>query len=547
MTGCPARVELRKYLTRDGALAPEDYDWIEAHVEECIACLAMLDDLTSEDVPAGTTMPDLALHGYRVYKFLGSGAFGEVWLAQDLNLPRVVAVKTLKLGAIADERGRALHALRRDARLLTPVAHPNVVRVYAWVTVGEQHYLVMQYVAGGSLAELLKVEGPLDWQRAARYVADVGEGLIEVHAQGIVHRDVKPSNILWEPKKDEAILTDFGVGAWLGDPATIAGSIPYMAPEAYDGHVSPALDVYSLAATFFQLVTGAAPFSSSRIDDLKVEIRRGLPDPDTRCAGLPEPLERIIRAGLATDPGRRPGLKEFVSGVRATLNQLLVDTFAMSPTPAGPDLSTEVAPGAGPKTPGGPTTEVESTQRTAPVNLRLIVSRQVNPHSFVPVAATHPQPRPDRVTRDMKKVPPPPDQVRLRTGDRVRIEVGSDRPGFLTVFNVGPTGTLNLLYPDGDSEQATVTSPIKPNQPLHIVDVEMTPPAGHERLFAVWTRQPLPLRLDQLHSLVERKNGDPPASRPYVATRDMKRVQQSVLQLRPGDWHAVVLELDHSS
>ena len=82
---------------------------------------------------------------------------------------------------------------------------------------------------------------------------------------------------------------------------------------------------------------------------------------------------------------------------------------------------------------------------------------------------------------------------------------------------------------------------------MHIVDVEMTPPAGHERLFAVWTRQPLPLRLDQLHSLVERKHGDSPASRPYVATRDMKRVQQSVQQLRPEDWHAVVLELDHSS
>jgi len=175
--------------------------------------------------------------------------------------------------------------------------------------------------------------------------------------------------------------------------------------------------------------------------------------------------------------------------------------------------------------------------------LRLIVSRQASPLSFVPVAATHPQQPAGRVTRDMKKVPPSPDQVRLRTGDRVRIDVLTDRPGFLTVFNVGPTGTLNLLYPEADPQ--FVPPPVVPNQPLHIVDVEMTPPAGPERLFAVWTCQPLPLRFDELRSLVERTDGAPRASRPYVATRDMKRVHQSVRQLRSEDWHAVVLELDH--
>ena len=90
----------------------------------------------------------------------------------------------------------------------------------------------MQYVSGGSLSDLLKSEGPLDWQRAARYVADVGEGLLEVHARGIIHRDVKPANILWDPRKDEALLTDFGIAARLTDPANVAGSIPYMAPEA---------------------------------------------------------------------------------------------------------------------------------------------------------------------------------------------------------------------------------------------------------------------------------------------------------------------------
>ena len=299
------------------------------------------------------------LPGYRIYKYLGAGAFGEVWLAQDLNLPRVVAAKTLKVGAARNGQARALEALRQDAHLLTQVEHPNVVRVYAWLTVHDHHYLVMQYVSGGSLADLLKSEGPLDWQRAARYVADVGEGLLEVHARGIVHRDVKPANILWDPRRDEALLTDFGVAARLADPATIAGSIPYMAPEAFDGRVSPSLDVYSLAATFFHLVTGSAPFPSSRIADLKEEIGRGLPDPDPRCVGLPEPLERIIRAGLAAEPGRRPTLKEFVATLRGTLNQLLADTFTMSRPIRIAVPSTELRPGAGSKPPGEPPTEPE--------------------------------------------------------------------------------------------------------------------------------------------------------------------------------------------
>jgi serine/threonine protein kinase len=540
MVACPAREELRQYLIQDDSLRPEQVERIVAHVETCPSCQALLEGLTDDEVPPGTTMPRLP--GYRIYKYLGAGAFGEVWLAQDLNLPRVVAAKTLKVGVTRNGHAQALEALRQDANLMTQVEHPNVVRVYAWVTVHDHHYLLMQYVPGGSLSDLVKSKGPLDWQRVARYVADVGEGLLEVHARGIVHRDVKPANILWDSHRDEALLTDFGVAARLTDPTHIAGSIPYMAPEAFDGRVAPSLDVYSLASTFFHLVAGSPPFPSPRIADLKEEIGRGLPDPDPRCVGLPELLERIIRAGLAADPGQRPALKEFIATLRGTLNQLIVDTFTMSRPHSESVPSTELSTGAVVKPPSEPPTEPEP-QRPAPVDMRLIVSRQVGPTRFVPVAATHQQPPSGRVTRDMKKVPPPPDQVRLRTGDRVRIEVGIDRPGFLTVFNVGPTGTLNLLYPDAEAQDPARR--IAANQPLHIVDVEMTHPVGRERLFAVWTRQPLLLRLDQLHSLVERQNGDPPASRPYVATRDMKRVQQSVQQLKPEDWHAVVLELDH--
>ena len=144
---------------------------------------------------------------------------------------------------------------------------------------------------------------------------------------------------------------------------------------------------------------------------------------------------------------------------------------------------------------------VPGPPQPAPVDLRLIVSRQVGPGLYVPVVATHPQPSPSRLTRDMKKVPPSPDQVRLRTGDRVRIEVLASKEGYLTVYNVGPTGNLNLLFPEGDVESAN--SRIPPNRPLHILDVEMTPPAGRERLFAVWSHGPL--RIEQLANLADRR------------------------------------------
>jgi serine/threonine protein kinase len=510
---------------------------IELHVETCAPCQEVLADLDDEDRLPGTTMPPLP--GYRVYKHLGSGAFGEVWLAQDLKLSRVVAAKTLRLGAAPKGHARTLDALRRDAQLLARVEHPNIVRVYAWLTVHDQDYVVMQYVSGGSLADLIRREGPLDWQRATRYVADVGEGLLEVHGRGIVHRDVKPANILWDPRKNEALLTDFGVAARLSDLAGVAGSISYMAPEAFDGRVAFSLDVYSLAATFFHLVTGSTPFSGSRISELKEQILRGLPDPDPRCAGLPEPLERIIRDGLAADPERRPGLTDFVSRLRGMLNRLLVDAFMMSDRPTESIPSTEVSPGTGSTPSAEPSTEREPPRRD-PVDLRLIVRRQDELGRFQVVATTHP--RPETATRDMRRVPPAPGQARVRTGERVRVEVVADRDGYLTVFNVGPAGQLNLLHPD-DPAQLAAPRPIAANRPEQVVDVELTPPTGRERLVAVWTRRPLPLRLEQLASLVE--GGDLPGSRPYRATRDMRRVQQSLEGLDRRDRHVVVLELDH--
>jgi serine/threonine protein kinase len=461
-------------------------------------------------------LPDPFPGEFRVRRLLGRGSFGEVWLADDLNLGRPVALKTLRYPLLtSDEQDAVRAALRNEARLLAALRHPNIVQVYAWRQGRGEDYLILQYVSGGSLADRIK-QGPLPWQLAARYVADAAEALQQVHARGIVHRDIKPANLLFDAETEEVLLTDFGVSARLSSAVTgnvVAGTPFFMAPEAFLGRSTPALDVYGLAATLFCLITGEVPFPAGTTGELLGKIEQGLPDPDPRCLGLPAPLEAIVREGLSPQPERRPGLAEFAGAMRGSLNQLLADTVA-SPIAA---------------------------RRTAssPVDLRLIVSRQASRGTeFVPVPT---EPAAEQLLRDLRRVPKAPSQIELRTGERVRIEVMTDRAGFVTVFNVGPTGNLNLLYPPS----AGAGECLPAGQPLHILDVELTPPTGRERLFALWSRTPLPLRLDELLSLAER--GHLPGSSAYRATRDMVRMQESVNRLAPEDWHAVVLQLDHSS
>jgi hypothetical protein len=453
-------------------------------------------------------LPDPFPGLYRVRQFLGEGKFSRVWLADHLRLQIPVALKTLHFHVPGAERELALAALQNEARLLARLEHPNVVRVYGLEQSGDAHYLVLQYVDGGSLQARLEKDGPLGWQLAARYVADVGEALLHVHACAVVHRDIKPANILWDRRRDEALLTDFGIATRLADVRQVAGTPLFMAPEAFAGRCMPAGDVYGLAATLFTLATGRAPFTGATRAELLERIGGGLPEIEPLFAEVPERLERVIRSGLAAAPEQRPELSAFVADLRGSLNRLLADSLALPAAPAPVRLTIQVRRG---------------------------IARGECETQYVPVTATHPQPR--GVTRDMTKVPPEPERVGLRTGDRVSLLVQADRDGYFTVFNVGPTGQLNLLYPSPPAAPDRVPA----NEALHVTDIALTPPAGSERLFAVWSRAPL--SLEKAVALTRGDEGTVSAS--YRATRNMERVQESVRQLRREDWHAVVLELDH--
>jgi hypothetical protein len=485
-------------------------DQFVRHIEEeaGIDFPAPAEESTQAYEPGHEALPQPFPGEYWFRALLGEGNFGKVWLADDLRLGVPVALKTVRLRGGVEQRSRALAALQNDARTLARLCHPNIVQVYAWRQAGGEHYLVLQYVPGKSLKDRLKAEGPLGWRLAARYVADVAEALGHVHARGLVHRDIKPANLLWDEVRDEVLLTDFGVSVWLAEAGRgeAAGTPRYMAPEALQGRGGLSADVYGLAATLFHLVTGEAPFTAPSWEELSARIALGLPDPDPRCTAMPAGLERVIRSALAADPARRPGLAEFAAALRGRLNQLLADSLLPPPGAA-----------AGPA-------------------VRLIVARRGLDGGYTPLAAA--QRELPRLTRNLELVPPEPEGVVLRTGDRVLIEVSADHDGYLTVFNVGPTGHLSLLHPATPG----AAPPVPAHQPVVIGEVLVRPPAGSERVFAVWSRAPLPLSLAEL---TRQAAGEAPVSPAYRATRNLVLVEESVQRLPGEDWRAAVVELDH--
>jgi eukaryotic-like serine/threonine-protein kinase len=245
------------------------------------------------------------LSRYSVERTLGKGGMATVELARDEQLGRRVAVKRL----FASLAGDTVFQTRflREARMAASLSHPNLVAVY---DVGEEEglpYIVMEYVEGESLAELMAREGRVDPDRAVDLVLQVCAGLEHAHGAGLVHRDIKPQNLL--VKTDGAVkIADFGIArtlqaTQLTQVGTVLGTVAYLAPEQAAGEpVTAAADIYSLGAVTYELLAGRTPYEFESIMDLALKQR----EPPAPIEGVPPALGEVILRSLAFDPDDRP-------------------------------------------------------------------------------------------------------------------------------------------------------------------------------------------------------------------------------------------------
>ncbi|MFF4251768.1 protein kinase [Streptomyces sp. NPDC001663] len=244
---------------------------------------------------------------------------GRVWRAADEMLDRPVAVKEMRIDGLdaEDTRTRRERTLR-EARATARIDHPNVVRVYDVVDEGERLWIVMELIAGRSLERIMVDDGPLGPREAARIGLGLVAALRQVHARGVLHRDIKPGNVLVEGDSERTVLTDFGIAAIQDAKALtmvgmLVGSPDYMAPERISGRPQgPPSDIWSLGATLCAALGGRSPFSR----DTTLATLHAVLYEEPELPAAAGPLRDVLAALLEKDPSVRPGLEDLEEALR---------------------------------------------------------------------------------------------------------------------------------------------------------------------------------------------------------------------------------------
>src|SRR5262245_38593390 len=298
------------------------------------------DEETSVDAPHHSdtlTLPHLGR--YQLLAKLGEGAMGHVYLAHDQRLDRRVAIKVLPEGSVNDPG--AVARFQREAKALAQLAHPGIIQAHDSEEADGRHFLVMEYVEGKSLAQLLKEKGRLAPAVAADYAHQAALALEHAHERGLIHRDVKPSNLLLSSNGRVKVL-DLGLARFLQDQVTDPartregagmGTPDYAAPEQFrDAHTADArADIYALGCTLFHLLTGQVPFPGSSFSEkYEAHAHKEPPPVEELCPDVPGGLALVVQKMLAKRPAGRfqtaaevaEALAPFVAGSSASFQSI---------------------------------------------------------------------------------------------------------------------------------------------------------------------------------------------------------------------------------
>ena len=254
-------------------------------------------------------LPFVLANRYRLTSRIGEGSFSETYLATDTSLERQVAVKILREHYARDQR--FVTRFEREARAAAAVSHPNVVDIFDYGRDGDTLFITMEWVDGSDLKHLIRDRAPLSIDESKRLIREILRGLGAIHRAGIIHRDVKPQNVLIS-SDGQAKLSDFGIArgsvdSGLTDTGMALGTAAYMAPEqASGGNVTSSADLYSAGVILFEMLTGELPFPGDNpVQVMYRHVNEMPPRPREINEAIPAPLEMVVMRSMAKDPEDR--------------------------------------------------------------------------------------------------------------------------------------------------------------------------------------------------------------------------------------------------
>ena len=278
------------------------------------------------------------INGFKILSRIGSGGFGVVYRGFDTTLERSVAIKMLPAD-LAKGGPQLVDRFLREARSAAKLSHPNIVTIHQIVPYQNTFYIVMELVDGGALHEFLAVQKRFRAKEATRIIRAAAEGLAHAHRRGIIHRDVKPGNIMMT-NDGQVKVSDFGLArdvlqkSDIVGPGHSLGTPKYMAPEqALGQEPTAASDLYSLAATYYVLLTGRAPFDAPTDRQMmKMQITEPVPDPRQVVPDLPVAVYRFLQKAMAKQPeDRHATAEDFVGALDALDHSLTDDSASLTP------------------------------------------------------------------------------------------------------------------------------------------------------------------------------------------------------------------------